>query len=128
MPLGAWQNITMDFIEQLLKYDGKDTIWVIVDRYSKYNHFISLSHPFTVASLAQIFLDHIYKLHGLPQFIVSDRDKVFTIQFWKELFKSIAVQLCMSTTYHPQSDGQSEKVNQCLETYLRCMIGQCPKK
>jgi len=110
-PHGPWQDITMDFIERLPKSEGRDTIMVIVDRFTKYGHFITLAHPFTAQDVAKFFLDHIYKSHGLPATILIDRDKVFTSLFWKELFKHLGVKLLLSTTYHPQTDGQTERVN-----------------
>lgn len=118
----------MDFISGLPNSQGKDTIWVILDRMSKYAHFIALSHPYSAMSLAQIFLDQFYRLHGLPKSIVSDRDPIFLSTFWKELFKLQGVKLHYSTTYHPQSDGQTEVVNRCLKQYLRCMTGERPKE
>jgi len=118
----------MDFIEGLPKSEGRDTIMVIVDRFTKYGHFITPAHPFTAQDVAKFFLDHIYKFHGLPATILIDRDKVFTSLFWKELFKHLGVKLLLSTAYHPQTDGQTERVNQCLETYLRCITMHCPKK
>jgi len=117
----------MDFVEGLPKSGSSDTILVVVDKFSKYNHFIPLAHPFTAASVANLFMTHIYKLHGMPSAIVSDRDKVFTSQLWKALFNLAGVQLMMSTSYHPQIDGQTERVNQCLETFLCCFVHACPK-
>jgi hypothetical protein len=78
--------------------------------------------------VAKLFLSHVYKLHGMPTAIVSDRDRIFTSNLWHELFRLAKVYLCMSTAYHPQSDGQSERVNQCLETFLRCYVHACPRQ
>jgi len=125
-PHGPWQDITMDFIEGLS--EGKDTIMVIVGRFIKYGHFITLAHPFTTQEVVKFFLDHIYKFHGLPTMILTYRDKIFTSLFWRELFKHLGVKLLLSTTYHPQTNGQIERVNQCLETYLRCITMHCPRK
>ncbi|KAJ3684341.1 hypothetical protein LUZ61_013505 [Rhynchospora tenuis] len=128
IPHGAWQSIGIDFITGLPKSRGKDVIFVIVDRFSKYGHFIALSHPYSASEVAQSFLDNVYKLHGLPHNIISDRDPIFTSSFWKELMNKIGIQLNMSTAYHPQSDGQTERLNQCLEQYLRCMAFEQQKK
>ena len=76
----------MDFIEGLPKSEGYDTILVVVVRFLKYAHFLPLKHPFSAAIVAQVFLDNVVKLHGVPKTLVSDRDKVFTSQFWKALF------------------------------------------
>ena len=135
--LGAiWVDISMDFIEGLPISGGKDTIFVAVDRLSKYPYFLPLSYPFSAVGVAQIYLEHIYKLyfehiyklHGLPKAIVSDRDKVFVSRFWTELFCLQQVALHMSTSYHPQTDGQTEVVNKCLKTFLRCMAGERRKE
>ena len=128
IPEKAWDIISLDFIEGLPKSARYDTILVIIDKFTKYGHFLPLSHPYTAASVAQLFVDNIYKLHGLPKVIISDRDKIFTSTFWQQLFKLTDTTLNMSSSYHPQTDGQIEHLNQCLETYLRCMTQACPTK
>lgn len=101
IPNGAWQDISMDFITGLPKSEGYTIIWVIVDRFTKFGHFIPLQHLIEAKILAQLFLDNIAKLHGIPQTIVSDRDPLFLSQFWRELFKLLGTQLNFSTSYHP---------------------------
>ncbi|KAJ1694535.1 hypothetical protein LUZ63_011233 [Rhynchospora breviuscula] len=128
IPQEAWNSIGMDFITGLPKSEGKEVLLVVVDRLTKYGHFLPLSHPYTAASVAQVFLDNIYKLHGLPVSIISDRDPIFTSQFWRELMHKLGVQLNLSTSYHPQTDGQVERVNQCVESYLRSMVFHQQKK
>jgi len=124
----AWQHISLDFVEGLPKSQGKDVIMVVVDRFTKYSHFIPLSHPYSVLWVAQKFVDNIIRLHGPPKLIVSDRDRIFTSKLWKDIFTALKVELRFSTAYHPQTDGQIERVNQCLETYLRCMTTDQPTK
>lgn len=126
VPSEAWQIISMDFIDGLPTSSSANCIMVIVDKFSKFAHFIPLHHPYTAQKVAQAFLDHIYRLHGMPTHIVSDRDPVFTSLFWKELFRLAQVKLCLSSAYHPQSDGQTERVNQCLETYLAVSFIHAP--
>lgn len=128
IPEGAWRDISLDFIEGLPKVDGYSVILVVVDRFTKYAHFMALKHPYTASSVALVLYDNVFKLHGMPQSMVSDRDKVFTSSLWKELFKVEGVSLLQSTTYHPQTDGQTERVNQCLEMYLLCAISETPRK
>lgn len=127
IPDSIWSDISMDFIDGLPMSFGKSVIFVVVDRLSKAAHFMDLSHPYSASSVAQAFLDNIFKLHGFPQSITSDRDAVFLSDFWRELFSLPGVALNMSSAYHPQSDRQTEVVNRCLETYLRCMSSDTPK-
>ena len=95
----------MDFIIGLPKSEGKNVIMVVVDRLTKYAHFCALSHPFKESTVATTFMDTIQKIHGNPRVIVSDRDPIFTGNFWTELFSCLGTQLAHSTSYHPQSDG-----------------------
>ena len=126
IPYAPFIDISMDFIEGLPRSEGKEVIFVVVDRFSKYAHFMALPHPYSAATVAKSFMDNVYKLHGMPATIVSDRDTIFLSQLWKELFSQQGVNLQYSTTYHPQSDGQTEVVNKCIEGYLRCMTGTKP--
>jgi transposase InsO family protein len=126
VPSSLWQVISMDFIKALPRSQSYTCILVIVDLFTKYANFLPLKHPYTALSVARLFHDQVYKHHGLPQSIVSDRDRVFLNHLWKELFRLDDVQLQMSIVYHPQSDGQSERVNQCLETFLCYFVHACP--
>jgi IS30 family transposase len=112
----------MDFIEGLPLSNGFSVILVVVDRFTKYIHFVPIKHTYSASSIAQVFMDHIVKLHGIRKSIVCDRDKVFRSLFWTELFKLLKTDLKLSSAYHPQMDGQTEHVNQCLEMFLRCAV------
>jgi hypothetical protein len=128
IPKNAWHTVTLDFIEGLPKSAGYNCMLVVVDKSSKYAHFVALSHPFTAFQVAIIYLNNIFKLHGLPTIMILDRDKVFTSNIWQELFKLLGTDLRMSSAYHSQTNGQTEHVNQCLETYIRCFVHACPTK
>jgi hypothetical protein len=112
----------MDFITTLPESQGFSQIWVIVDRLTKMAHFIPLrtgsDGESPVRDLAIIFAKEIWRLHGLPFDIVSDRNTRFTSHFWQELTKHLGINLSMSTAFHPQSDGQTERINEILEVYL----------
>lgn len=95
----------MDFISRPPKAKGLDSIMVVVDRLSKYDHFIALSRPYEAKAVARLFLTEVVRLHGFPQVIISDRDPVFLNQFWSELFCRAGTKLKYSTLYHPQTDG-----------------------
>lgn len=126
IPEAIWTYLSMDFIDGLPSSMGKTVIFMVVDRLSKGAQFITLQHPYTSLTVAQAFLDNVYKLHGCPRSIVSDRDSVFLSDFWKELMALQGVALKFLSAYHPQSDGQTEIINRCLETYLRCMCSDIP--
>lgn len=128
LPIPKCARISMDFIEGLPASEGYNSILVVVDRLTKYSHFIPLKHPYTAQAVAKVVLDNVVKLYGMPRSIISDRDKVFTSTFWKTLFSLVDTKLLMSSAYHPQTDGQLERVNQCLEMYLRCAVHDSPLK
>lgn len=98
---GAWQVITLDFIEGLPHSHKYNCILVVVDKFSKYAHFLPLTHPFTAMGVATTFMNNIYKLHGMPKVIISHRDRIFTSQLWEQLFIKSGTKLHMSSSYHP---------------------------
>jgi hypothetical protein len=127
IPSQVWEDIAMDFITGLPISSGYTTIMVVVDRLTKYAHFVSMKSDYTSKSVAEAFMHNIVKLHGMPKSIVSDRDKVFTSSFWQQLFKLQGTSLAMSSAYHPQSDGQTEVLNKVVELFLRCFTFNNPK-
>ena len=113
----------MDFIDGLpRRRKGNDSIWVIVDRFMKTAHFIPVRSNRTAQSLAQIYFREIVRLHGVPLSIVSDRDTIFTSKFWEAFQVELGTKLNLSTSYHPQTDGQTERVNRILEDLLRACV------
>lgn len=128
VPKKPWTVVCMDFIEELPTSNKQNVIMVIIDKFTKYAHFMALSHPFTALQVAQVYLNTVYKLHGSADAIVSNRDRIFTSSVWQQLFRLFDTQLLMSSSYHPQIDGQSERLKQCLETFLRCTVHACPSQ
>ncbi|KAI3687192.1 hypothetical protein L1987_80885 [Smallanthus sonchifolius] len=124
IPVWKWECIAMDFITKLPRTThGHDSIWVIVDRLTKSAHFLPIRDDYGVKKLARIYINEIVSRHGVPLNIISDRDGRFTSRFWKSLQPSLGTQLNLSTAYHPQTDGQSERTIQTLEDMLRvCVI------
>jgi hypothetical protein len=120
--------VALDFVEALPRVRGKSIILTVVDRFSKYCHFIPLAHPYSAESVAQAFFAEIVRLHGVPQSMVSDRDVIFTSKFWKELMRLMGTDLHMTSAFHPQSDGQSEAANRVIIMYLHCLTGDRPRQ
>src|ERR1700728_4251008 len=115
IPSKCWEDVSMDFITGLPKFEGKSVIMVVVDRLTKYAHFCELSHPFKASTIATAFIEIIQKFHGNPKIIVSDKYPIFTRNFCMELFSCLGTQLAHSSSYHIQSNRKIEIVNTCLE-------------
>ena len=116
-------KLAMDFVNGLPKTKkGNDSIWVIVDRLTKVAHFIPVRTCYGGDKLVQLYIDNIVKLHGVLSRIISDRGTQFTSKFWKSLYKSMGTKLDFSSAYHPQTDGQTERVNQIMEDMLRACV------
>jgi hypothetical protein len=129
IPEWKWETISMDFITGLpTSTKQNDAIMVVVDKLSKSTHFIPVKSTCKAIDIANIFMKEIFKLHGMPKKIVSDRDTKFTSNFWKSLMAGLETKLLFSTAYHPQTDGQTERVNQILEDMLRMHVMHQPKK
>ncbi|GJX68740.1 reverse transcriptase domain-containing protein [Tanacetum coccineum] len=123
IPMWKWERITMDFITKLPKTsNGHDIIWVIVDRLTKSAHFIPTRETDSMETLTRLYIKEIVSRHGVPISIISDRDSHFTSRFWQSLQSALGTQLDMSTTYHPETDGQSERTIQTLEDMLRACV------
>jgi len=106
IPQWKWDNISMDFVTHLLRFvRGHDSIWVIVDKLTKYAHFLPINQKMSMDKLADLYVREVVRLHGVPTSIVSDKDPRFTSRFWQSLQKTLGTQLRMSSAYHPQTDG-----------------------
>ena len=120
IPEWKWDQVTMDFVSGLPRTSkGHNSIWVVVDRLTKSAHFIPVKTTYTLDRLAELYVREIVRLHGVPNSIVSDRDSRFTSKFWRSLQHALGTKLKFSTSFHPQTDGQSERTIQTLEDMLR---------
>ncbi|GKE73463.1 putative reverse transcriptase domain-containing protein [Tanacetum coccineum] len=118
-----WENITMNIVTKLPKTPiGQDTIWVIIDSLTKFAHFLPIEETYSMEKLMRQYLKEVVSRHGVPISIISDRDSRFTSHFWQSLQEALDTRLDMSTTYHPQTDGQSEWTIQTLEDMLRACV------
>jgi len=122
IPEKPWSHISADFITRLPLAQGYDAILVVCNRFSKMAHFIATMEKTLVEGLTKLFQDHVWKLHGLPESIISDRGVQFVAGMMKELNNLLEIQTKLSMAYHPQTDGQTERINQELEQYLRVFI------
>jgi len=122
VPNKLWSHLTVDFIMKLPVVAGKDAILVVCDWLSKMAHFVATTEGMSVEGLARLFRDNVWKLHGLPESVVSDRGPQFAAELTKELNRMLGIKTKLSTTFHPQTDGQTEWMNQELEQYLRFFI------
>lgn len=123
IPLEPWDNISLDFITGLLtSSEGNDAIAVVVDRLTKMVRFLPCRSDIDAPTFARMFVSSIFALHGMPLSVVSDRGPLFISQFWKELFRLLDCRVRLSSAYHPQTDGQTERANRTLEDMLRCFV------
>ena len=118
VPSGVWKSISLDYNTGLPKAQGQDAILVVVDRLSKMAHYIPTTKEINAQETARLLLHHVWRYHGTPKEVISDRGPQFDPQVWKQLCKDLQIEQKMSTAYHPQTDGQTERTNQGLEHYL----------
>jgi hypothetical protein len=122
VPTSPWKGLSCDFITDLPLSNGMDSILVFVDRMTKMSHFLPCLKSTSAPDFARLFVSHVVKLHGLPDSIVSDRGSIFTSHFWTTVASILKIDPRKSTAFHPQTDGQTERMNQTLETYLRIFV------
>ena len=118
VPEKPWMHLTVDFIIKLPVVAGKDAILVVCNRLSKIMHFVVTTERTSVKGLVRLFRDNVWRLHGLPESVVSDRGPQFAVELTKELNRMLGIRTKLSTIFHPQTDGQTEYMNQELEQYL----------
>ena len=126
VPDQPWRSITIDFITDLPKSDGYDTILVVIDRLTKMSHFLSCKKDLEARQFRTLFMQHIVRLHGIPRDIITDRASLFTTGLWKQITKKLEIERRLSTTFHPQTGGQTKRTNAILEQYLRVYVNYQP--
>ncbi len=128
IPSRPWSHIALDFVTGLPLSAGNTVILTVVDRFSKAAHFIPLPRLPSARETAQVMVDHVFKIHGLPSDIVSDREPQFTSQFWREFCRQIGASPSLSSGFHPQTNGQAERTNQILGRMLRSLTSRTPRR
>jgi hypothetical protein len=123
VPEKPWHAVTFNFIVKLCKTSrGNDSICIFVDKLTKLVHFVACKEEVSAKEFAELYIDHVFRLHGLSREFNTDRDSRFTNAFWQEVTVLLGTRTVMSSSFHPQTDGQTERVNQTLETYLRHFV------
>lgn len=126
IPNHPWSHIALDFVTGLPSSSGNTVILTVVDRFSKAAHFIPLPKLPSAKETALVVVDHIFRIHGLPKDVVSDRGPQFVSHFWKEFCRLIGASASLTSGFHPQTNGQSERANQDLERMLHCLASHNP--
>ena len=119
-----WDTLSVNFVVKLLESSRHDAVMTIIHSVSKRVHFVPTHTTVTVEGVARLFFHHVWKLHGLPKRVVSDRRPQFVTSFTKELYRLLGIRLSFSTAWHPQTDGQTEHINQELDQFLRLFINE----
>ncbi|KAH0612978.1 uncharacterized protein H6S33_009358 [Morchella sextelata] len=122
IPDGPWTDVSMDFVTDLPESDGYNAILVVVDRLTKMRHLIPTTKEADSREVAKLYIDNVWKLHGLPDTMVSDRGTQFVAEFWRSLCDRLEISPKFSTAFHPQTDGQTERINAIMEQYLRSYV------
>jgi hypothetical protein len=131
LPISEWkrETISLDFIIGFPRTQkSKDSIMVVIDKISKFAHFIPVMSTFKAISITKIFMKYFFRLHGIPKMVISNRDVKNTSSFWKELFAELNTNLNFNTSYHPQMDGETKRTNQIIEDMLCMYVRTKPRK
>src|SRR5438034_192541 len=124
IPEEWWKVVSVDFVVELPESNGYDTVMCVVESTTKHVHFISTHMTVSALGAAHLYLHNVWKLHGLPSMVISDCSGQFVAQFTGELYQLLGIKVVALTAYHPQTDGQTERLNQQLEQYIRLFINE----